>query len=92
MTALGERLTPLAEAARNAPRGLPWTQAHAAYIIHFHPDVGEALVAVAKAVEALVECPLCGFPNGAHYRGDGLRKCADACPMHALAAALGVPR
>lgn len=63
-----------------------------AHIATFSPDVAAALVAVADAVAALPTCPLCGFPNGAHYRGDGLRKYGDACQMHALAAAMGVSR
>lgn len=82
MTALGERLAPMAEAARNAPSGLPWTSAHVAYIAHFPPAFAAALVAVAEAADGLEDCPFCRLPQGVHR---------DACPLGRLAKTLGVP-
>jgi hypothetical protein len=82
VTTLRERL---AQMHAEATYGTPYGKVDA--------RVAAALVAVADAVEALTDCPLCGFPGGHHYRGYGLSECDESsCPMHKLAAALGVSR
>lgn len=91
MTALRDGLAPLAEAARNAPRGLPWSQAHIAYFIHFHPDVGAALVAVADAAARNQEVVATEVPPGEDPTGVVLdRDRSLTAALDALAAALGV--
>jgi hypothetical protein len=99
VTALRERLAQMGETARAAtPESDIAGESDAEHIATFSPDVAAALVAVADAVESLVACPLCGMTSGRHFQGGPLPESlfpgnvGKPCPMHALAAALGVSR
>lgn len=61
------------------------SEADAAHIATFSPDVAAALVAVADAAADHIDCPLCGLAGGEHDADD-------ECPLARLAAALGVSR